>query len=191
MSPITHFLTGWMIASTDHLAARDRMLVTVAAVVPDADALGIIAEKITEHSGHPLMWWSEYHHVLCHNIGFCMAVMIAAGAAAKRKYLTPMLVCLSFHLHLLGDIIGAKGPDGYQWPIPYLLPFSEKIQWVWKGQWAINAWPNMVLTAVLLGISFYLAWKRGYSPLEMISQRADQVFVQTLRNRFGKTKQTL
>jgi len=30
-----------------------------------------------------------------------------------------------------------------------------------------------------------VACKRGFSPLEMISARADQAFVQTLRNRFS------
>jgi len=34
-----------------------------------------------------------------------------------------------------------------------------------------------------------LAWKRGYSPLEMISKKADTAFVDTLRRKFG-TPQT-
>jgi len=32
---------------------------------------------------------------------------------------------------------------------------------------------------------FYLAWKRGYSPLEMVSGKVDEAFVETLRKRFG------
>jgi inner membrane protein len=33
---------------------------------------------------------------------------------------------------------------------------------------------------------FYLAWKRGYSPLEMISTKANDAFLCTLRNRFDQ-----
>jgi hypothetical protein len=93
---------------------------------------------------------------------------------------------LSFHLHLLGDLVGSKGPDGYQWPIPYLLPFSDAWQWIWAGQWQLNAWPNFVFTAMTVSLSFYLAWKHGVSPLEMISTKANDAVVDTLRIRFGR-----
>jgi hypothetical protein len=96
---------------------------------------------------------------------------------------TAALAFLSFHLHLLGDLVGARGPDGYQWPIPYLLPFSRAWEWTWEGQWALNAWPNFALTIALLLATFFLAWKRGFSPLEILSARTDQGFVRTLRAR--------
>jgi inner membrane protein len=81
--------------------------------------------------------------------------------------------------------VGARGPDGYQWPIPYLSPFSDVWQLTWSGQWALNAWPNLLLTGLLLALTGYLTWQRGYSPLEPISPRADHVLVSTLRDRFG------
>ena len=111
--------------------------------------------------------------------------MATSFALAKRKFLVTALSFISFHLHLLGDLVGAKGPDSDQWPIPYLLPFSNAWQITWQGQWALNAWPNFVITGVLLVISFYLAWKKGYSFIEMISVSADNTFVEALRNRFG------
>jgi len=91
---------------------------------------------------------------------------------------------LSFHLHLLSDLVGARGPDGDQWPIPYLLLFSKHMQLAWSGQWALNAWPNMVITAGLIGVMLILARQRGFSPLEMVSSRADALFVRALRTRF-------
>jgi hypothetical protein len=94
---------------------------------------------------------------------------------------------LSFHLHLLGDVIGARGPDGFQWPIPYLLPFSHRLDIVWHGQWALNSWPNFVTTGIGLIIMFVIARNRGYSPLEIISKRADATFVSAVRNRFPPT----
>ena len=98
--------------------------------------------------------------------------------------MTALLIALSFHLHLLGDLIGARGPEGEQWPIHYLSPFSESGQLTWQGQWALNAWPNFVITAILLLLTFYWARVRGYSPLEIFSKKADAAFVATLRRRF-------
>ena len=94
----------------------------------------------------------------------------------------------AFHSHILGDVIGARGPDGYQWPIPYLLPFSRTPELVWSGQWALNAWQNFVITAIALSLTFYIAWSRGHSPLEIFSSRADRAFVETLRTRFPRRR---
>jgi inner membrane protein len=188
MSPVTHFLLGWVAANSAKLNRRERAAVTIAGVIPDVDGFGLVAEVITRNSTHPLTWWSDYHHVLGHNIGFCLLVTAVSYAVATRRRLTASLVFLSFHLHLLGDLVGALGPDGEQWPIPYLSPFSAAWRWTWSGQWPLNAWPNLVITAVLLGVTLWLAWRRGYSPLEMFSQRADAVFVDALRHRFPGTE---
>ncbi|MGD8946257.1 MAG: hypothetical protein PVI62_06330, partial [Desulfobacterales bacterium] len=59
-------------------------------------------------------------------------------------------------------------------------------QLTWDGQWTLNAWPNILFTGVLLGVTLYLAWRRGFSPLEMISKKADAAFVSTLRRKFGE-----
>lgn len=184
MSPVTHLFLGWVVANADSLNRRERAMVTIAGVIPDADGLGLIAEVLTRNSPRPLAWWSDYHHVLGHNLGFALLVTALAFGLAKQRWKTAALVCLSFHLHLLGDLIGARGPDGYQWPIPYLLPFSNAWQLTWSYQWALNAWPNLVITAIALALTIYLAWKRGYSPLEMFSIGADKHFVATLRRRF-------
>jgi len=185
MSPITHFFMGWAVANAvPSLAKRDRALVTWASVAPDIDGLGNIAEKLTQHSSQPLNWWSDYHHVLGHNLGFALVVATVAVKFAKQKGKTMILAFFSFHLHLLADLVGARGPDGDQWPIPYLLPFSNRVQWTWSGQWALNAWPNIVITAFLIGLAVILARQRGFSPLEIFSVKADAFFVRTLRNRF-------
>lgn len=189
MSPITHFLMGWAVAgAVPSLTKRERAFVTWAGVIPDIDGLGIVAEKLTEHSAHPLNWWSEYHHVLGHNLGFALVVSAVAAIFATHRLTTTLLVFASFHLHLLADLVGARGPDGDRWPIPYLLPFSNQWQLTWSGQWALNAWPNFVITGFLIALAMVLAWRRGFSPLELFSQKADRVFVQTLRARFAGSK---
>ncbi len=188
MSPITHFFTGWVIASTvPSLTIRDRGLVTLAAVVPDIDGLGIIPELITRNSAHPLPWFTLYHHQL-HNLAFGILITLLAFSFANRKWTTAFLVFVSFHSHLLEDLLGARGPDGYAWPIPYLRPFSNAFELTWSGQWALNAWPNFAITLLLLAITIYLAWSTGRSPLEFVSARANDAFVKALHRRFPGDK---
>lgn len=186
MHVVTHLLTGWVVAESAGLDRRDRSLVTLSAVLPDLDGIGVIGEFVTRDSAAPVQWWSQYHHVLCHNLGFGLLLAATAALLAVRRVTTAVLVLFVFHLHLLGDLIGSKGPEGYQWPIPYLLPFSDGWQLRWDGQWALNAWPNILLTVLLLALTLYLAWKRGYSPVGIVSIKADSLFVSTLRTRFGE-----
>jgi inner membrane protein len=186
MSPVTHFLTGWVFANCFKLQRKERAIVALACVAPDVDGLGILPELLTRNSAHPLMWFSLYHHSL-HNLAFALVVagVAFALAAQKCRWKTGFLALLSFHLHLFEDVLGSRGPEGYQWPIPYLAPFSSALQLTWRGQWGLNAWQNIAITIGLLLITFWLAWRRGFSPLEMISRKADAAFVTVLRQRFG------
>src|ERR1700733_9292032 len=108
MSPITHFLTGWVFANCARLDRRERALVTLASVAPDVDGLGIVAELVTRNSTHPLLWFSRYHHCL-HTLTFAVVVAIIASALAKQKWKVGLLAMVSFHLHLLEDLAGSRG----------------------------------------------------------------------------------
>jgi len=114
-----------------------------------------------------------------------LVVAAISFLVATRRWRCALLAFLSFHLHIIGDIVGGRGPDGDQWPISFLTPFSDALQLSWSGQWELNAWPNFALTIVLLVLTFYLAHRREFSPLEIVSERADSAFVATLRQRFG------
>ncbi len=183
MNPVTHFLAGWGVANVGSLGRRDRAIVTLAGVVPDVDGFGMLPELFTRGSGAQVLWWTEYHHVLGHNFAFGLVCAGVAFAVAKKRKLTAALVFASFHLHLVCDLIGGRGPDGYGWPIHYLWPFSDSWRLEWSGQWALDAWPNFAITGALLLLTFYLAWKRGYSPVGIVSTRADAAFVAALRRR--------
>ena len=138
---------------------------------------------------HTTNFFSTYHHLLGHNLGFALLITVLAFFLSGRCLLVAGFVFLSFHLHLLCDLVGSRSPDGYQWAIPYLLPFSDAWQLVWQGQWQLNAWQNFVITGIALVISFAFAVKRGFSPLEVFSISADRIFVKTLRHRFQKKAQ--
>lgn len=188
MNPITHFLAGWVVANAPGLERRERAAIAIAGVIPDVDGLGVAVDFLTRTSAHPTNWWGEFHHILAHNITFGVAVAVISFFLAKQKWKTAALALLSFHLHLLGDLAGARGPEGEQWAIPYFSPFDTSVQLVWSGQWALNAWPNFAITFALLAATFWLAWARGFSPLEMLSQRADAAFVKAIRSRFPRAE---
>jgi len=184
MSPVTHFFTGWVFANTAGFGKRDRAIVALSCVVPDIDGIGIIPELLTRNSAHPLLWFSLYHHKL-HTLPFGIIIATASFFLASEQWKTALFSLASFHIHLIEDIAGSRGPDGYQWPIPYLAPFSHSADFVWRGQWALNAWPNILITLVLVLLTLWLARKRRFSPLEMVSRRADAEFTRTLRRRFS------
>lgn len=186
MSPITHALTGWSVACVAPINRRERGFVTLAGVIPDFDGLGIVADLLSKPLRISTDFWGTYHHVLGHNLGCALAFSVAAFMFSTHRWLTSGLVFLSFHLHLFGDVLGGRGPDGDQWPIPYLLPFSDSIRWLWSGQWHLNGWQNFVITGALLAFTIYNAWRIGASPLDFISRKANREFVKALRNRFGE-----
>jgi hypothetical protein len=185
MNPVTHFLTGWLIANVDDLERRDRAIVTLAAVIPDVDGLGILTSIASKDQEIGLYLYGQYHHILAHNLFSGLFITAVAYALSKKKWLTAFLAFFSFHLHLLGDLLSGRGSDGTVWSIAYLFPASPDFLVSWSGQWELNAWPNVAITVALLLLTFYLAWKRGYSPVGIISSNADHVFVDTLRKRFG------
>ncbi len=181
MSPVTHFLTGWAVANSITLRRRERLLVTLAAVVPDIDGLGIVPELLTRNTSHPVLWFTEFHHQM-HTLLFAVIVGAIASALAASKLKTGLLALLAFHIHLAEDIVGARGPDGL-WFVPYFQPFSPA-QWAWSGQWALNSWQNYVVTVALLLFAFYVARTYSRSPIEMVSSRADALLVAAVHARF-------
>src|SRR5215510_1891658 len=93
---------------------------------------------MTRNSLHPLLWFSRYHHSL-HTLLFAVVIALLAFALAGQRWKTALMCLLGFHLHLFEDLLGSRGPDGDQWPIPYLVPFSSRLNLTWSGQWVLNA----------------------------------------------------
>jgi inner membrane protein len=145
------------------LNRKDRALITFACVIPDIDGLGIIAEVLTRNSAHPLFWFTPYHHSL-HNLAFALVIAAVPFAVATRQGAAGLLALMTLHLHLFEDVLGSGGPDGYRWTIPYLQPFSSSFELAWRGQWGLNAWPNVVISSALLFVTLWPAWGRGSRP---------------------------
>ena len=182
MSPITHFLAGWMVANTAKLNRRERLLVALAGVVPDIDGIGVVWDLVSGNG--KFEFYQRYHHVFGHNIFFGLLVAASGLLLGTRKQLVAALLFVSFNLHLIGDVAGSRGQGDDFWTIPYFWPLSTT-SYSWSGQWPLNGWQNFAITGVLLALMFYWAWQRGYSPIETLFPKADRAFVQTIRNRFG------
>ena len=188
MNPVTHGLIGWLTANaSSQLSRRQRNFITAAAVIPDIDGLGVIPEFLTRGQADPVDWWSRWHHVVGHNglVGVLFACL-AAGLVRTQRGLTFALVLTAFHLHILGDLIGGRGAEGETWPLAYFWPFTEAITLDNPWMWALNAWPNILITIIAMAVTFTLAVRRGYSPVGIFSTQGDERFIETLRQRFQK-----
>jgi len=183
MSPITHFLSGWTVANMTALNKRDRMLVTLAAVIPDIDGLGVVWDLLSGNGGFE--FYQRYHHVFGHNIFFGLILAALGFAAGVRKGIVLSLVFISFNVHILEDLVGSHGLGNDFWAVPYFWPLSNR-EYVWSGQWPLNGWQNFAITGALLILMFHWAWKRGHSPIEIVSLKADVKFVDVIRQRFGR-----
>lgn len=66
MSPLTHLVGSWLIARFTTHHPRDRIIVTLAGVLPAADGLGAVVDVVNswvsgqECSFH---YYQQYHHI--------------------------------------------------------------------------------------------------------------------------------
>jgi len=182
---ITHLFIGWTFAEHTTKSPRDRALITAASVVPDLDGLGLIVDMAAPHFGWTVQWYERFHHLLLHGIPgalICTALMVLF---ANERLRAAGLIFVSYHLHLLGDLLGSRGSGETDiWPIHYLSPLSNELTFAWSGQWPLSGWQSTTLTVVLMAYAFVLAVRRGYSPVGLFSARGDAAFVETLRRRW-------
>ncbi|PYK62082.1 MAG: hypothetical protein DME21_07270 [Verrucomicrobia bacterium] len=65
-------------------------------------------------------------------------------------------------------------------PVTHLFA-SLTPMWIWKGQWALDAWPNRLLSAALFCWMLWLGAGLGHSVVGVFNCRADAVFIGVLR----------
>jgi hypothetical protein len=185
MSPVAHLVGSWLVAVAATDNARDRKLVTLAGVIPDADGLGILVDWTRAAlSGEPATynWYQQHHHLLLHGWPGALAVAVALTCFANKRWRTLVLCLLVFHLHLLCDLLGSRGPSpGDLWPISYGEPLFRHPIWIWRGQWKLDGWQNQSIFLVLFAASVWVAIRKGCSFVELFGKRADAAFVATLR----------
>ncbi len=190
MSPIAHFIGSWLVACAATDNPRDRKLVTFAGVLPDADGCGVVMDVVgsmisgKENTFH---YYQQYHHMLLHGWPGAMVVSLLLMCFAQKKPRVLFWCLATFHLHLLCDLVGSRGPTaGDLWPICYSEPLFRHPIWFWKGQWKLDGWQNQLIFVAIFAAALWLATKKGFSFVEIFSRRLDAVFVGTLQKWRGK-----
>jgi hypothetical protein len=183
MFPETHLLVSWVIAAKTTDNPRDCRLVTLAGILPDADGLGVFADMASGTWCHTQThFYANYHHYLLHGAFGGVLFTALLAAFARRRWRVAFLALAVFHLHLLCDFVGSRGPSPEDlWPIFYFGPFTKDPMWIWKGQWRIDAWPFRLLTVTLFCWALWLAVRLGYSFVGVFNRRVDAIFVGVLR----------
>jgi len=185
MSPITHFLGSWLVASATMDNPRDRRLVTLAGIIPDADGLGIVVDVARSLvTGHEpaFAYYQRFHHLWLHGWPGALLTAVLLASFGRRRLRVGCWCLVVFHLHLLCDLAGSRGPSRADlWPICYGEPLFRHPIWFWKGQWQLDGWQNLSLSLILFALMLWLATKQGRSCMEVFSRRWDAVFVRTLQ----------
>ncbi|TNE30581.1 MAG: metal-dependent hydrolase [Alphaproteobacteria bacterium] len=176
MTPSAHLMASWLVSHSIDVSRRERILITLSGVVPDIDGVGYFVDLVTGLRGKETYFYQEYHHAVGHSLLFGLVFALVSYWFSSKKRVHVAVLCFAvFHLHLLADIVGSLGPDGYNWPIKYLWP-SSGLELSWSGQWLLNGWQNILIAALLfLGCAF-VTMARKLSPFELISVRLDKAF---------------
>ena len=185
MSPVVHLIGSWLIASATTNNPRDRKLVTLAGVLPDADGLGIIPDivgSLISGKECTFHYYQTYHHLLLHGWPGAIAISVLLMFFGRQRWRVLFLCLLTVHLHLLCDIVGSRGPSpGDLWPICYSEPLFRHPIWFWKHQWKLDGRQNQTIFVVIFMAALWLAVKRGCSFVEIISSRLDSTCVKVLQ----------
>ena len=154
-----------------------------AGILPDADGLGLIVDIAGPAFGYKgTHLYGRYHHYLLH--GALGAVLLTAllTCFARSRWRVALLALIVFHLHLLCDLVGSRGPSPEDlWPIFYFGPFDRDPMWIWKGQWRLDGWQNRLIFLALFVWAICLAVALGRSFVGVFNRRVDKVFVGVLR----------
>jgi hypothetical protein len=143
---LTHIGLSWVVATLGRGSRRDRWLVVLAGTLPDIDGAGIL--------------WSQdayvaVHRAAGHGLLFVALAVAVALWRADARWVTAALTALSFHLHLLLDLVGTGGL-----PIRYGWPFSDR-GWSYDGHWVLASWQNALVMALTLLAVLLLARPRA------------------------------
>ncbi len=174
-----HLALSWLVASRLP-ERRDRVLVTWAGVVPDADAFSYF---------FGIEAYSEYHHVLTHGILAAAVVSVAFALFGRQRLKVLWLSLATFHLHLLCDLVGS-GAHGEPWSIAYLWPFSRR-EIIAPYSWDLASPQNAFVWLGAIAFTIWIALRYGRTFAEtFLPARADAAVVRTLRQIFVRSRAT-
>lgn len=191
MSPGAHFIGSWLVASFAAKNSRDRKLITLAGVLPDVDGFGMgldVARGLISGEPTTYHYYHKFHHLLCHGWPAALVICSVLAGFAFQRWRTLGLCLVTFHLHLLCDLLGSRGPSPADlWPICYGEPLFRHPTWFWKGQWRLDGWQNAATFVVIFTGALWQSVRLGSSFVEIFGRKVDETFVRVLtkwRNSF-------
>lgn len=183
MTPPQHFIISWVVANGVTLDRRSRLGITLAGILPDVDGLGYFVDRANLRFDVYSHYYMDYHHFIGHNL---FAGLFIAGMMAyfcQRKLTVFLLSLLAFHLHLLADLAGSMGGDGYQWPIYYLYPILPDFALTWSGQWELSSWKNSAIGISFFVIALIIAHYKQVTFFEFFSTKIEKKVTEVARRR--------
>lgn len=129
---LTHIGQSWLVANLVPGSRKDRWLVILAGVALDLDGAGILWNDSA---------YRALHRAAGHGALAALVLIGLAVLAADRPLRTGALAALSFHLHLLLDVVGTGGL-----PIRYWWPASDR-GLTYDGHWRLASWQNALVMA--------------------------------------------
>lgn len=158
-----HLLLGWHLSQVAGVGRRERVLVSLCAVLPDIDAVAILGGMDLYH---------RYHHTFGHALvgGLVLAAGAALLASTALRRRTFVVAFLAFLLHMGADAVGTR------WPLRPLWPFSD---WSFISPWGwwLGAWQNRAVLVGLLLLAIPSMWRYRRSPLELLNEKLDRFIV--------------
>lgn len=183
MSPGQHFIISWVVANSVELDRRSRVCITASGLLPDLDGIGAVVDKVGPYFDHHTTLYAQYHHVFGHNLLAGFLLSLGFAYLCQKKLIVFSLCFLAFHLHLLGDLSGSMGPDGFQWPIYYLYPFVPAYELTWSGQWELSSWRNSAIGIFFFSVALLLARYRHVTFFEIVSLKVEKTVAEIARKR--------
>ncbi len=183
MSPITHFLVGWVALERLLPSRRDKAAVCLSGVAPDLDGLGIVVDVVTRVGGLAHTdYYQQFHRLYGHGLLAAIFISLVVAGFAHQRRRAALLALAAVHLHFLCDLLGSRGSTADDiWPIYYFSPMLLEPQWSLSFQWPLVGWQNLVISGVLIFLAISRATVTGYSPVFLFSQWADVIFTGVVR----------
>ena len=173
MSPILHGMLAWLVAVMISKNVNDRRLIVIAGVIPDIDGIFILFDQAA---------YNTYHHTFGHSLVFGIMVALVASFLSSDKTKVAIAALGAFSLHLFSDIIGSN------WAIQPFCPISE---------WAVGNpafLTNVIIYDIINPGTFFIAFFiiaaiaffKGFTPFEFLSEKLDNKLVEILIKPFKK-----
>jgi hypothetical protein len=164
VSPLVHGMIAWLIAIFILKDVNDRRLAIIAGVIPDIDGIFVLFNNEL---------FLKYHHTLGHSFVYGVLITIVAAGLAKDKKKVGLAAFLAFSLHLFSDYIGSD------WAIFPFYPVSNIDITIasYLPNFMIYFIINPIAFIIILLIIILVVYKKQVSPLEFISKKLDERFV--------------